>query len=268
MAIDYSELKIGQKVEEFNRTIKEIISKDKDHIVYIDEHGTICTSNDLSFVVTTEFGKIQNRISYWESVCNRVFSKKEALDLKCLLAEGYARMYESNDFNAANEIINDATKRIEVQGKQILRQDYLIASLYCTLVIITLLIFSILFKDFILRYLSKNVFHIYVTALFGGIGAFVSTMIRARKYKAEISSSRRIHMIDGSLRVFYGLIASLLIALGIKANLLLGFINATESNVYVLFFMGAIGGASEWFLPNIIKQFEKNENPKLVDQPK
>jgi hypothetical protein len=47
-----------------------------------------------------------------------------------------------------------------------------------------------------------------------------------------------------------------MIAIGIKANILFGFINHIEANMYVLPFLGAIGGASEMLLPNIIKQFD------------
>ena len=32
--------------------------------------------------------------------------------------------------------------------------------------------------------------------------------------------------------------------------------NSIDKNIYVLSFLGAIGGASEMILPNIIKQFE------------
>ncbi len=73
-------------------------------------------------------------------------------------------------------------------------------------------------------------------------------------------------MIDGFLRVFYGLVASLLIAIGVRANLLLGFVNTSESNVYVMLFLGAMGGASEWFLPNIIKQFDEKQNVESADE--
>ena len=90
----------------------------------------------------------------------------------------------------------------------------------------------------------------------GGIGAFVSTMINAKKYNADITTNKKIHAIDGSLRILYGVIAGVLVAMGIKANIILGFANGINKSIYLYTFLGAIAGASEVFLPNIIKQVE------------
>jgi hypothetical protein len=81
-------------------------------------------------------------------------------------------------------------------------------------------------------------------------------MVRARNYIAELSSSRRIHKIDGALRIIYGLMAGMIISLGIKSNIILGFVNSIDNHIFKLSFFGAIAGASEILLPNIIKQIE------------
>jgi hypothetical protein len=257
--MDYTTLKIGERPRKIGRKIKEIISKEKSHIVYLDENDIICTSKDSKVVLSKEFGHIQNLISSWESICNSLFSKEEAYEIKCLLAEGYGRMFEKNDYSAAKKIIDQTAERIKHQGEQILRQDYLISSLTTTCVIIFILFVTILSKRLIIQYVNPRLYEIFITALFGGVGAFISTMIRARNYQADISTSRHIHRIDGFIRIIYGLIAGVMIAIGIKANILFGFINHIETNMYVLPFLGAIGGASEMLLPNIIKQFDSEK---------
>jgi hypothetical protein len=119
-----------------------------------------------------------------------------------------------------------------------------------------LLILSIASKEWILSYVGQNAFEIYLAGLFGGVGAFVSTMTRSKKYDPEITISKKIHTIDGILRIIYGIIVAGLIAIGIKANLIFGFINGNEKNIYVFAFLGAVGGASEIIFPSIIKKIE------------
>jgi hypothetical protein len=254
--MDYTTLRIGDKPRKLGRKIKEIISKEKTHIVYLDENDVICTSKDNKVMLTKDFGNIQNLISFWESICNSLFSKPVAFEMKCLLAEGYGRMFEKNDYSAALKIVKQTSVRIRHMGEQVLRQDYVVSSLITASVIILILFLTVIFKGYILRHINSLIYEVFITALFGGIGAFLSTMIRARNYKGDISTSRQIHKIDGFLRIIYGLIAGVIIGIGIKADILFGFLNLSGTSTYVLPFLGAIGGASEFLLPNIIKQFD------------
>jgi hypothetical protein len=75
------------------------------------------------------------------------------------------------------------------------------------------------------------------------------------------------------MRIFYGFIAALIVFAGIKANLVMGFINDLPSKSdYVLFFICSIAGASEVLLPSIIKQTEGRNagtpNDKPIVEPK
>jgi len=254
--MNFSVLKIGDYDPSLGRKIKEIILSSDTFIVYIDTNNTICWATENHSVFGENFGNISNQISNWESICNRLFSKQDSYDYKSLLAEGYARMLDEGNDITAQIVIDQTIERIKQQGKQILRQDYLISSLFTTGFIVLALIVTIIFKKNIIVFIDRSIYEILITSYLGGIGAFISTMVRARNYNAEISSSRRIHIIDGALRIIYGLIAGVLISLGIKSNIIFGFVNSIDKNIYVLSFLGAIGGASEMILPNIIKQFE------------
>ena len=41
--------------------------------------------------------------------------------------------------------------------------------------------------------------------------------------------------------------------------------NYLDLNIYIICFLGAISGASEWFLPNLIKEFETDETRKIKE---
>ena len=268
--MNYNDLKKGDKIPERNRYIKEIISEDKHYIVYLDEKDIICWGFDQSnYSSEKDFGNVENQISFWESTCNRLFNKNESFDYKCLLAEGYARMLDSGDIKAANRIIDNTSERIKVQGEQILRQNYLLASFLATCGVIILL-FTLVFiiKNNSIIKISTNIYEILVTSLMGGLGSFIFTMIRAIDYKPILSYGKRVHRVDGYLRIVYGLIGGAIVAVGVKSDIIFGFLNTGTPNLYVLYFLGAISGASEKLLPNIIDQSEKRYTDKLKQSEK
>jgi len=249
---EFSKLKAGDIEPTLGKKIKELILASDTFIVYMDDNDVIQWSSDKDDVL----GDIPNQISYWETISNKLFSREESYDYKCLLAEGYARVLDGEHANVAQKIIDQAVDRITTHGREMLRQQYVLASLFSTAVIGALLILSIASKEWILSYVGQNAFDIYLAGLFGGVGAFVSTMTRSKKYDPEITISKKIHTIDGILRIIYGIIVAGLIAIGIKANLMFGFINGIEKNIYVFAFLGAVGGASEIIFPSIIKKIE------------
>lgn len=252
---DYSEYIVGEEGP-LGKPIMEIIFCQNSFIVYMDSDEIIqWATNNHS--VHQEFGVIQNRISYWESITNKIFNKEEAFDIKMLLAEGYARILDANNLIVANEAIDNVVERIKRHGREVLKQQYIISSLICTLIVIAALVSIVIWKKEVLLLVSNNAYGVIATSLFGGIGAFIFAILRLRNYSPEIEISKRIHSVDGSLRILYGIIFGLFVSIGIKANIILGFISAVEDTIYVKCFMGMIAGASEVLIPNLIKQIEE-----------
>ncbi len=247
--------------------ISEIIIQGVDFIVYMDEGGNIQWSTETTYTdFHPRFGSIQNRVSYWESISNKLFSDADAYDYKCLLAEAYARIIDEKNLELSNDIIALTVNRIEKNGKEVLKQVYILSSFFSTLIVISLIILSIIYKNTLISFLNKDAFQILLTSLFGGVGAFVFATLRLRNYSPELAISKRIHRIDGILRVFYGVISGLIIAIGIKSNAVLGFIDKIPSTIYLEIFLGIMAGASEVIIPNLIKQVETKTNGHAVAQ--
>lgn len=203
-------------------------------------------------------GDIQNNVSYWESICNRLFFKKNSYDYKTLLAEAYARMLDDKDIDLAKNIIENTKERIEKHGREVLKQSYILSSITFTIIIITVLMLIVFNKHSLSEYIfySESKFEIMITTLFGGIGAFVFTVLKLKTYTPEVILSKNVHILDGILRIFYGLISGLIIIICIKSNLLMGFVKDSEQSLYLYCFLGIIAGASDLLIPNLIKQFE------------
>ncbi|WP_435523518.1 hypothetical protein [Chryseobacterium indoltheticum] len=117
-----------------------------------------------------------------ESIANKLFNEKESYDYKCLLAEAYARILDDKNIDAAIAIIENTKNRIEKQGKEILKQNYIVVSLLFTLIICLFLIIFVFIKPFLGEYINESKYQVIITSLFGGVGAFVFTIIRLKTH--------------------------------------------------------------------------------------
>lgn len=261
---DYSILKRGDIGPISNKKIKHIIQQGVKYIVFMDEDDDILwMANDEYSIPSLKSGDILNQVGYLKNLSEKVLTNKsEIFNTKCLIAKAFARLIVERDKQSAKELLNSIQSRLFEIGKENYRIIYLISSFSATITVIILLLLCWYFRvELILKY-NMTVFYGLICSLGGGIGAFISTFLRSRKYDANIHISKKIHILDGFLRVFYGIIAGLVIYVGIKSNLILGFINNNKTS-YLLFFLSSIAGASESLLPNIIIQTEdKNSNDK------
>lgn len=254
--MDYSEYKIGE-VGPMGKMIKELIFHTNNVIVYMDCDDDIQWSTLNYDDYHENFGDIQNKINFWESMSEKLFSKSDSYDYKCLLASSFARILDDKNLDFANQIIDQTVFRMQKHGREILKQDYILSSFKCTLIVLILLISLVIFKVDVINYITQNAYEIIITSLFGGIGAFIFTVIRTKSYTPDIEIGKSIHKIDGALRIFYGLILGLVVSIAIKSNVVLGFVNQLDMTIYLKAFLGVVAGASEVFIPNLIKQTEE-----------
>jgi hypothetical protein len=244
------------KIGPLGKGIKDLVIRTDTFIVYMDMDDTIQWATIGYGEFDENFGEIQNKVSDWESKVNNLFRKRDAYDIKCILAEAYARILDDRNILLARDIINRAIDTIQKQGSEILKQYYAISSFIMTLLVGYLIYLSKYNKHFIEHRYGRDEYIIWMTMLFGGIGAFIFTIIRLRNYKPDIVISKSVHSLDGFLRIFYGIIAGLIIAIAIKSNFVLGLLNQTGKDIYVTSFLGICAGASEVIIPNLVKQIE------------
>jgi hypothetical protein len=249
----------------FNKVVKEIIAQSDNYIVFMDADDTIQWATSGLDGLPEGYGEINNKISDWEIKTNRLFGKKEAYDYKTILAEGYARLFSEKNIELARDVIDRAGNTIVTTGSEVLKKYYSFSATIATILAIVIIFVTKYYKQTVIETFGRDEYNIWMTMLFGGIGAYIFTTIRSRDYKPDIVVSKWIHALDGALRIFYGMIAGLIIVIAIKSNLVLGFLNQIEKSIYVLVFVGICAGASDLIIPNIIKQMEKksiSENEK------
>lgn len=250
-----TDLKIGDMGPN-GKKIKDMILFADTYIIYIDENDVIQWGTDRYGSFPERFGEIQNKVSDWESRANRIFGKEEAFDIKCLLAEAYARILDDKDVSLARDVIDLASERIRTQGGAILKQYYSVAAVITTAGVLLSIALTKIFKQAFINSFGPEDYGVWMAMLFGGIGAFLFTIVRLKKYQPNILVGKRIHFLDGCLRIVYGVIAGLIIAVAIRSNLVLGFLNKADNTIYVTTFVGVCAGFSEAFVPDLIRQIQ------------
>lgn len=193
-----------------------------------------------------------------EHLAEKIFRKKDTTKFKYLIGEGLARVLDDKDTAVAMVALNDAEVQLKAEAKHILKTYYIAASIITTIIIIYMF-FTIWVNRASLAYgFSSHAQHVVLASLCGGIGAFVSSFFRSMNFEGDVTIPNWVYSLDGFLRIFYGVIAGLIVILAIKSNLLLGIVNdQTNPSFEVLMFIAIIAGASESFIPSIIKKIEE-----------
>jgi hypothetical protein len=239
--------------------IQTIVFQGADCIVYLDQSNGINweTGEDYSGF-PHDFGLISNRVLILEGITKNLFSGKKLTAINYLLAQGLARVIDDKNTKNAKEILDEFETSLSEQGRQLLKIEFIIASFFTTMFVILMLCLTWLFRCYFSLALGTNAFALILAAYCGGIGAFVSSFIRTLNFTGDIRVPKNIYSLDGSLRIFYGLIAGFIIALAIISNVLLGIVNDFEgSSLSLICFLATIAGASESFVPSIIKKVEE-----------
>lgn len=254
--IDFTTLKEGDTDPNLGKRIKTLIFSAEDFVVYLDDDDYVeWFTSERYEDYPDDFGEVTNKVSLLESISMMSLEKKGIQSIGRLLAEGMARLLDDHKTTNALLILKEA----ETILKEKARIWYLSSSCITTLFFILTISIVGIASSPIQNIIGAEAFDIFLGSCFGAIGAFISIFIRSKKIPINIMSGRRIHYFEGALRIFFGILGALTIALGIKANIIAGLINdinKTSQTQTLLYFICTIAGASERIVPSLISQFE------------
>ena len=136
------------------------------------------------------------------------------------------------------------------------RYIYAISCIICAITIIPALLYYL--KQ------SPNVdLHVFISAGIAGIaGALVSVFQRVSNLNFEVHTHNPYTILQGISRVLIGLAFGVFIAIVIKANLALGFIDNSD---YAIIGFAFVSGVSERLVPEIIQKMESSEKEQDTD---
>jgi hypothetical protein len=246
---NFSNLREGDKDPTLGKEVWALISSDDDYIVYLDEDGYVQWTMNDNKMLGRDSGPYLNMVGRLEAVNISYLGKKERDSYQRLIAEGVARLFEK-DLLAAQGAFEFAEKWITARNGEVARFWYLGgASTVALLSALAALLVG--FGAVRLNDLTPEGYNTLMGTLVGGLGAWLSVIQRSRSTELDVAAGPVRHCVEGALRITTGILGSFLVALAIRAGLIL-----PGKDLSVIMVIGMVAGASERFVPSLIEQIE------------
>lgn len=242
--------------------IKYLVLATDDYIVFID------SENDLDWKTTDEFdekqfenddqkkyNKIVNEIANIESIPCDNLDEKIVLNFKRQIGEALVRNFD-RDFENAQKMLELAKDYIIDRSAEKSRFLYLKSSGITTLLVSSIGCLSWVLRDYLIELLGMTCFYAWLAFLIGAFGAMLSIILRMGKTNLDFHATTKLHYLEGISKIFAGMISALLVALCIKAGIIVPVINDVSSTHLAMIIGGLIAGASERLAPSIIKKID------------
>lgn len=255
---DYSSFCDGDFEPSLNKTIRTLIYHTKTYIVYLDqdlyvEWGTNALYGDYP----PEFGRVTNKMAHLEALSMTLLSGVYLKAFRRLLGESLARALGEGKVDNALAILDQAEAYMNARSRERARIWYLSSSSLVTIVVLLAVFSSWLFKNEAAGRIGRTTFEILLGAGMGSLGALLSIITRSNQISMDASAGKPVHYLEAAARVIVGMIGAGIVALAIKANIILGTINSLNS-LTLLIVVCIIAGASERIVPNLIKHIESS----------
>ncbi len=234
---------------------KHIYSATETYIVYTlksDPHMLHYTYSDS---IISPLSLISAKVVEIDSTISRLYSKKRYVGLK---AKAYIECFEGKPQNGL-DILNQIKSLADKDFNHQIKITYLLWTLALILFNTAVCLFLYYTKD---QVDYGPFYQYYIIATFGSFGGFLSTINKINKLDFKEEDSKVLLIFLAISRIFLSMLASIVIYVLIKSNILLGILNNVE-NVYVFYIFSVAAGFSETFIPDILKRIQKsaiNEN--------
>lgn len=265
-----SDIIVGETDGLTGNMIIYIVYSTRDFIVSIDSEMNLNWQTGNSYEnYAPDFGEVLGSCELTEALIDRIFlSKKDKFAYKKMLGSVIARLLDDKDSISARKILAIVDQRINEHGKEQVRMTYIYYAI-ATVLVVGIILTAIVLNKENLFVNGLDTYKVILCTLLGGIGAFITTFARFKSYTGSLVAGLGIHRLDGFLRVFYGLVAGLIMILGIKANTIMGFANGDNENnngPWIYYFFAMIAGASEILIPNLIAKSEGELGIKKLEE--
>ncbi|HSS19885.1 MAG TPA: hypothetical protein VLL54_07415 [Pyrinomonadaceae bacterium] len=254
--IDFSKFNEGMKEPSLGKRIKFLIIHKRDFIVYIDDENFVeWATNNQYGPYPDGLGEVVNRVGHLEALSMTLVPPKHRLPFRRLLGESLARTLTERKPKNALLILKQAEDYMIARSRETARTWYLSAASVVTILITIVVAVLWWRRTGVVNSLGKTGFELVLGAGVGSLGALMSVITRSNQISMDAAAGWKIHYLEASARIFVGVIGAFFIALAIKANLVLGSVN-TVNSLPLLLAICIVAGASERFVPDLIKQIE------------
>jgi hypothetical protein len=246
-----------------------LIVSTPDYIVVIDKGG------DLDWETTTSYDKkvrtddeydlgthnsILNEAALLEATpCG--FGSNVLIQVKRLIGEALACSFD-HDYAGARKTLLAAEQYLRARSEETSRYWYLLASAGMTVQFIALGGALGIWRTEFSSLLTQDGFWLTMASVTGAIGALLSVIGRSGNLKFDCSAGRGLHYLEGASRIWAGALSGVLVALAVKAEILLTALTRSDKMSVVMVLAAFAAGASERLAPSLMSKFEAAETER------
>ncbi|HEY2828553.1 MAG TPA: hypothetical protein VGJ88_00440 [Thermoanaerobaculia bacterium] len=253
---DFSSFCEGDIDPTLNKRIRVLIDADTQYIVYLDEELYVEWSMAADFPLQQEFGDIANTVGHLETLSLGRLRPNQRLPFERLLGEAMARLIGDEDPAKAREVLVHASNYLNTRSVENARSWHIGTAAIATTITSVLLAIVVFFTSDFRPIFGEATTTLVTAALVGPLGALLSILSRVRDLDVNPRSGSFIHRFEGVCRIVAGFLGSLLIALGVRSDLIFGFVNKQAHAFAALLVVCFVAGASERIVPSFISQIE------------
>jgi hypothetical protein len=247
---------LAKKIKEYDisgNLITRIFSKGDGYIIYEINYNEAAYYSD-NRKISTEFHNIEPII---EKIKLQTDDEKSLIQIAIRSCERALILCAIGKTNEAKQLLEEARKRMAhikiLKGRII----YLLGSMIAIIIDLLITLILSLFST------NTDVLLISKAVLFGGLGGLLSVIINLSKINIDSSALRINNLILGSSRIFIAMICGLFSVILVKSDILLGMIGNISTD-YGYLAIAIVGGFSETFIPNLLRNIETKESPEAA----
>ncbi|MGD7291098.1 hypothetical protein ACQCP0_19080 [Ralstonia pseudosolanacearum] len=250
-------LKAGDVDPELGKTILEIVLCTELFIVYVDEDMAVQWHTTDDHERPDYCGEVLNMVASLEAQSRFLTGEPMLRDIRRRIGEGLVRCLEGGRKEDATAVLKEVGAELKTRNKEVSWHWYFQASYYVTLGFAILFAAAWLLRDWIRAGIGTEAFEVILGGSCGSFGALLFATARSDRLILDANAGRRLHRLEGLSRIGAGVIGALVVALAIKAGLILGGTTFPGNKLALLLCFCLVAGASERLVPSLIATFEK-----------
>lgn len=269
---EFGSLKEGDHDPYLNHTVKVLIMKDNEFIVYLDENYFVewITSDvfDTKRGWAENYSDVLNKVALLETKSEVLLFEKHLPPFRRLLGEAIATLLDAKDAKKAETFLTEAELFMQQRVNEKTRQRMVASSVLVLLLIMGLGYLLWSYQYAISQKISADIYEIINLSLYGSLGAFLSVVSRIKEIQSDPTASVWMYCLDSFLRILVGVIGAFFIIVIIKAKIITSSIIPKDDSWLVYVALAIVAGSSERLVPSVIKRIEESAFESKPEQNK
>jgi hypothetical protein len=247
----------GEIDPSLGKQVDTLILQDDNFLVYLDEDLYVEWNYDGTKIPEGEgWAGVFNRVSLLEAFQIDGLADEIRKSFRRMIGEAVARLLNSRDVEAANQILDKAEEYVNARNLELARRWYVTAAGLISGLAIVAAFIMWWSKAFVIEQLGETAFDVLMSACSGAVGGTLSLLLGIYKRPLDATAGKHAHQFAGITRVMTGMGGAALTALAVKVNALGGFVVGTPHPFAALMLVAAVAGASERLVPDLITRIE------------